>query len=89
MDRVFLEVFQASLDRKIADDYVDGLLEKIDNKAYFPDSWIPLHLNDIHTRYRYVIYKAYVAFYYIEGEKMCVDRILFSKSDYIKKLSIH
>ena len=88
LDRIYFEVYQVSSDRKTADDYIEGLLEKVENKTFFPDSGTPLNFNNILTRYRYVIFKAYIAFYYVDGDKLYVDRILYSKSDYIKKLSL-
>lgn len=88
LDRVYYEVFQACLDNNTTRKYVSELIDKIENKKEFPESGTPLNFNNIFTGYRFVIYKSYIAFYYIDSNTIYVDRVLYSKSDYIKKLNL-
>ena len=39
------------------------------------------------TGYYFVVFKAYIAFYHIENDKMFVDRIIFGRSDYMRHLN--
>ena len=80
------DVYSACLDKKTTEEYVNNLLKKINEKADFPESGIPLLFLKQSTGYRYIIYKSYLAFYRIEGAEIVVERILFAKSDYFKDL---
>ena len=82
------EIYSACLDKKTAEEYVNNLLKKINDKSVLPESGIPLLFLKQSTGYRYVIYKSYLAFYRIEGNEIIVERILFAKSDYFKDLLI-
>ena len=88
LDRIFDEVYQASLDINITKKYIDELLGNIETKKDFPESGIPLLVNDVFSGYRYVIFKSYIAFYYVEKDFVYVDRVLSGKSDYIKRLHL-
>ncbi|MCR4880074.1 MAG: type II toxin-antitoxin system RelE/ParE family toxin [Bacilli bacterium] len=89
LDRAFYEVYQASFDTIIAREYINDLLDKIEGKVDFPESGSPLIYDNIFTGYRYVVFKSYIAFYYVEKNTIFVDRVLYAKSDYIKKLKLN
>ena len=89
LDRVRAEVFEASRDYDTTDQYMDGLLDKVEAKADFPGSGIPLYYEDRFTGYYFVVFKEYLAFYRIEKNTMLVDRILFSRSDYMRYLHLY
>ena len=38
------------------------------------------------TGYYYVVFKSYMAFYRLEGDMMCIDRIIYGKRDYMRLL---
>ena len=82
------EIYSACLDKKTTEEYVNNLLNKINEKADFPESGTPLLFMKQPTGYRYIIYKSYLAFYRIEGNEMIVERILFGKSNYFKDLLV-
>ena len=86
LDRVWTEVFEASKSYDITEKYMDDLIDKVETKAGHPESGSPLYYENSFTGYYYVIFKAYLAFYRIEKDKMLVDRVLFGKSDYIRIL---
>ena len=86
LDRVWSEVFNASKSREIAERYVNGLMDKVEAKADFPQSGAPLYYQDSFTGYYYVVFKAYLAFYRLEENVVFVDRILLGRSDYMRHL---
>lgn len=83
LDRVWNEAFEASKDFEITQKYVDDLMDKGEAKADHPKSGAPLYFQDLFTGYYFVVFKAYMAFYRIDGERVLVDRVLFRASDYM------
>jgi hypothetical protein len=88
LDRVWYEVFEASKDYDICEKYLNDLLDKIEAKAIYPKSATPLYYEDLFTGYYYISFKAYLAFYRIEGDKLLVERVLFAASDYRRYLHL-
>lgn len=88
LKRIREEVFRACQDEDTTDRYLTELVTKINEKKTFPESGSPLMFMGIFTGYRFVIYKAYIAFYTIENNMVLVDRVLFGKSDYLSILNL-
>ena len=88
LERIKNEVFQACQDANTTTRYLEELVSKINEKETFPESGTPLILLGLFTGYRFVIYKAYIAFYTIENTMVLVDRILSGKSDYMNILDL-
>lgn len=88
LDRVWSEVFEASKDYDVTGRYMDGLLDKVESKSVYPESGSPLCYEELFTGYSFVVFKAYLAFYHIENDSVIVDRVLFEKSDYLKRLGL-
>ena len=86
LDRVFAEVAEASGDEETARRYADGLIDKIEGKAAFPKSGAPLYYGELFTGFYFVVFKAYLTFYRVEGSEMLVDRVLYRKSDYLRAI---
>ena len=86
LDRIWAEVYSASQERGIAGAYVDGLMKAVAQKCNFPLSGTPLYYDGRFTGYYFVVFKAYIAFYRVQDESVFVDRVLFGKSDYMRKL---
>ena len=55
-------------------------------RSEYPLSGAPLYYDDRFTGYYYVVFKEYLAFYRLEGERILIDRVLFGRSDYIRIL---
>lgn len=87
LDRVRSEVLE-SKSRGVTSACIDELMDKIEGKAVFPESGSPLYYEDSFTGYYFIVFKAYLAFYRIEGDTLFVDRVLFRKSDYIRLLHL-
>lgn len=90
---------QAMGDIKRADDYISNnlcnplaakelvknIFRKINTLKRFPYSGVPLVLSN-QTDYRYIVVNNYLIFYRSENSNIYIDRILYSKSNYLKKL---
>lgn len=88
LERIWDEVLSASASVEVTAGYVEALLALVEGQADFPESGAPLYYEDTFTGYRFVVYKAYIAFYRTEGTAIFVDRILHSKSDYLRVLGL-
>lgn len=88
LTRIKEEVFQACQDEDTTKKYLKELITKINEKEAFPESGSPLIFLGLFTGYRFVVYKAYIAFYTVENDMVLVDRILLGKSDYLSILDL-
>jgi len=86
LERVQDEVFEACRDVETTQRYLDGMMDRIEAKADYPRSGTPLYWFDRFTGYYYVVYKAYIAFYYPADDGIRIERILHGKSDYMRRL---
>ena len=86
LERIWSEVFEASKSDEITGKYINDLMDQIDKKADYPKSGSPLYYENTFTGCYFVVFKAYIAFYRIEDERILVDRVLSGKSDYMRRL---
>ncbi|MBO7449017.1 MAG: type II toxin-antitoxin system RelE/ParE family toxin [Clostridiales bacterium] len=86
LDHVWDDVLAVSGNSAIAYKYIDDLLSQIEKKKDFPMSGSPLYYEDMFTGYHYFAFKAYLVFYRIDSETMLIDRVLCSRSDYLRVL---
>ena len=83
LDRVWNEVYQASLSVATTNSYINDLMDAIEVKTTFPHSGAPLYYGNTFTGYYFVVFKAYIGFYRVETDAILIDRVLFGKSDYM------
>jgi len=86
LDRVWAEVYQASKEPEVAARYVDELMDRVSEKREFPKSGSPLYYEGSFTGYYFIVFKAYMAFYRIQDDRILVDRVVYGKSDYIRTI---
>ncbi len=86
LDRVWAEVYEASKDDETAVRYIDDLMDQIAEKREFPRSGSPLYYEGAFTGYYFVVFKAYMAFYHVEADRILVDRVVFGRSDYMRTI---
>ena len=86
LDRIWMEVFDASKDYDITEQYITDLMDKVETKSDYPESGSPPFYEDSITGYYFIVFKAYIAFYRVENDKLLVDRVLYGQSDYMRKL---
>lgn len=86
LERIQDEAFEACRDVETPQRYLDAMMDRIEAKADYPRSGTPLYWFDRFTGYYYVVYKAYIAFYYPADDGIRIERILHGKSDYIRRL---
>ena len=66
---------------------IDAITADIDQLADFPELGPPLSsIADVETGYRFLVTGKYLSFYRMEGQDICVDRILYGRRDYISIL---
>ena len=52
----------------------------------FPESGSLMDYTDPHILYRYLICGKYMIFYHLSGDRVCIDRILYGRRDYLSIL---
>lgn len=70
-----------------AQNTVDGIMDKVDGIASFPESGAKLVFeNGLDSGYRYVVFKNYLAFYRLRPNNVVyVDRVIYGGRDYQKR----
>ena len=86
MEDLWDGVSEASKSFEIADRYVQEFTDEIAAKKDFPQGGIPLFYRGLFTGFYSVNFKAYKAFYRINGQYIEVARILLMKRDYMQAL---
>ena len=71
-----------------AQNTVDGIMDKIDDLAMFPESGAKLEFdNGLESGYRFVVFKNYLAFYRLRPDNVVyVDRVIYAVRDYMRIL---
>ena len=71
-----------------AQNTVDGIMDKVDGIASFPESGAKLVFeNGLDSGYRYVVFKNYLAFYRVRPNNVVyVDRVIYGGRDYMRIL---
>ena len=86
LDRIWMEVFEASQSVSVADRYLADLRDAIRKKRAFPRSGGRLQYGGEFTGIYFVPFKSYLAFYRVRKNLLEVGRVLFARSDYMKTL---
>lgn len=71
-----------------AQNTVEGIMDKIDDLAMFPESGAKLEFdNGLESGYRFVVFKNYFAFYRLRPDNVVyVDRVVYAGRDYMRIL---
>lgn len=88
LERVWADEFEASKSIDITEQYIEDLLDKIEEKKEYPKTGTPLYYENTFTGYYFIVFKSYLAFYRLDKDRMLIDRILFGKSDYMRTLHL-
>ena len=83
LDQAWDEVYEASMDYDIADQYIMNLRSKLKKICKQPKTGERLYYEDIFTGIYYVTHKKYSAFYRIRAGRVEVGRVLYNRSAYI------
>lgn len=86
IDEIYQYVLSKSNDEDTAKQYVNELIDKTEilKKHAFVGRQLEI-IDSIVTQYRFLIYKDYLMFYRVDENKVYIDRILSSKTDYVKE----
>ena len=88
LDRVWTEVLESSKSYEITERHIEELLDKVEEKVDHPKVGSPLYYENSFTGYYFVVFKAYIAFYRLESDRMLIDRVLYGRSDYFRILHL-
>lgn len=87
LDDIWENVTAVSGSLKVAGSVLDAIQDRVDLLGAFPLSGTPIEsLYDIAPGYRLVSAKGYIAFYRVCVDKVCVDRVLSARCDYLAVL---
>lgn len=86
INEIYQYVLSRSNDEDTAKQYVNELIDKTEilKKHAFVGRQLEI-IDNIVTQYRFLIYKDYLMFYRVDENKVYIDRILSSKTDYVKE----
>lgn len=86
IDEIYQYALSKSNDEDTAKQYVNELIDKTEilKKHAFVGRQLEI-IDNIVTQYRFLIYKDYLMFYRVDENKVYIDRILSSKTDYVKE----
>lgn len=86
IDDIYQYVLNKSNDEDTAKKFVNELFDKTEilKKHAFVGRQLEL-IDNIVTQYRFIRYKGYLIFYRVDDKKVYIDRILNSKTDYVKE----
>lgn len=84
--KILNEIYDVSKSEETARNYVREMIAKAEAKEKYPKSGSPVYVGSRFSGYYFVIYKAYLAFYYPVEDGIRVDRFLPMKSNYGKWL---
>lgn len=83
MDQAWDEIYEASVDFDIADNYIADLRAKLKNVSKCPKTGERLYYEGIFTGIYYITHKKYSAFYRIRDGRIEVGRVLYNRREYI------
>ncbi len=86
LDRIWMEVWEASQDLETTEEYIGDLRSSIRAKCKYPKTGIPLMFMGEFMGVYYVQFKEYKSFYRIKDSTLEVWRVLYARSDYMKTL---
>ncbi|MBO4911563.1 MAG: type II toxin-antitoxin system RelE/ParE family toxin [Butyrivibrio sp.] len=89
LDQMWDEVYEASKDFDIADQYISDLRVKLKKICKRPKTGECLYYDGIFTGIYYVTHKKYSAFYRIRAGRVEVGRVLYNRSEYIALVIKH
>ena len=86
MDKAWDEIWSASENIDIDDNYIAELMDKVDEISKHPKTGELLVFDGVFTGIYYVNHKKYSAFYRIRQGYIEIGRVLYNKGDYMKKI---
>lgn len=87
LDDIWDYIFNNLKNQSAAEKTIDEILDTVEQLAQFPQMGKKLIFeNGLDSGFRYVTYKNYIAFYHIKVDIVYIDRVLYKKMDYVKRL---
>ena len=86
LENIWDVIYSVSGNYDVADNYIDGILDSVEEKRKFPRSGAPLIYRGLFTGFYSALFKKYLAFYRVWDGSIQVARVLLATSDYVKVL---
>lgn len=87
MDEIWNYIMGKLQNRAAAERVTNGIMDEVDRLEDFAESGTPLpSIADVDDDYRFLISGSYMIFYRVTGIDVYVDRIIYSRRDYLSLL---
>ena len=87
LDDIWDYIVSELQNRSVAERVIDRIMDAVDPLKNFAEMGTPLSsIADVGTDYRFLVSGNYMVFYRVHGSDVCIDRVLYGRSDYMKVL---
>ena len=86
LEELYNYIYLNNFDDNIANNFITNIITYCEILINNPEIGKELYLNNVKTKYRYLVYKKYMIFYNLKNNTEIINRIISSRRDYIKVL---
>ena len=87
LDDIWDYIVSELQNRSAAERVVERIMDAVDQLKSFAEIGTPLSsIVDVGTEYRFLVSGNYMVFYRVQGGDVCIDRVLYGRSDYMSAL---
>ncbi len=87
LDEIWEYIFSELGSLQAAENTINNILDAIDLLQDFSQIGAPLSsITDIESDYRFLVSNSYMVFYRVNGREVYIDRVLYSRRDYLRIL---
>lgn len=87
LDDIWDYIFNNLKNQSAAEKIIDEIMDIVYRLEQFPQMGKRLMFdNGLDSGFRYITHKNYIVFYHIKVDVVYIDRVLYKKTDYIKRL---
>ncbi len=87
LDDIWDYIVSELQNRSAAERVIERIMDAVDTLKNFAEIGTPLSsIADVGTDYRFLVSGNYMTFYRVQGNDVCIDRVLYGRSDYMSAL---
>ncbi len=87
MDDIWDYIALELQNRSAAERMIDRIMDAVDRLKDFAEMGSPLSsVADVGTGYHFLVIGNYMVFYRVQDSDVCIDRVLYGRSDYMSAL---
>ena len=87
LDDIWDYIVSELQNRSAAERVIDRIMDAVDQLKSFAKMGTSLSsIADVGTDYRFIVSGNYMVFYRVQGYDVCIDRVLYGRSDYMRVL---